>query len=134
MAVVVNAREEMRKALTMDLGCRIADAKSRIVASSPGVSRKIAAKLGMGQAVRRSAPNLGIDVTAAAKRRTIRVGGSLRKARFGKCAKRGKKLSKIARALGPRAVKVFTAGIAPEANYGAEVWGGGGGGSSMRKQ
>ncbi len=123
IAKITAAREAARVALTSDLGCRIAESKSRVVASSSRVARAIAGKLGMEYAVRRCAPNLGVDTTAGARRRTIRVGKSSRGARLTKLGKRGKKLAKIARILGGRAVKVFTAGIAPEATYGAEIWG-----------
>ncbi len=121
--IITEAREKLRETLTVDLGCRIAGAKTRVVASSASVSRGIAKRLDLPHAVRRSAPNLGVDATAGARRRVIRVGQSMRKARLGKGTARGRKLAKIARALGTRAVKIFTAGVAPEANYGAEVWG-----------
>ncbi len=119
----ISARDAVRKALTADLGCRIAEAKTRVVASSSRISRAIADRLGIGQAVRRCAPNLGIDITAGAQRRILRTSNSTRRKRLSNCGKRSRKLAKIASTLGRRAVRVFAAGIAPEANYGVEVWG-----------
>ncbi len=120
---MVDARNALHKMLTEGLGCRIAEAKSAIVASSSKVARQIAARLNMEGAVARCAPNLGVDATAGAKRRIIRTGKSKRKSRFTSCRARGRKLAAIAKTLGTRAVNIFTSGIAPEANYGAEVWG-----------
>ncbi len=120
---MVEAWHAAREALTGELGCRIANSKSRVVASSSATARTIAKRLGLDCAVRRCAPNLGIDATAGARRRIIRVGPSSRKVRLAGCIGRGRKLARIAKTLGSRAVKIFSSGIAPEANYGSEVWG-----------
>ncbi len=120
---MVAARKAAIAALTVDLGCKIAESKSRVVASSGKIARSIANKLGINHAIRRSAPNLGVDTTAGARRRVIRTGSSSRKLRFANCQRRGVKLARVARLLGGRAIKFFTAGIAPEANYGSEVRG-----------
>ncbi len=120
---ITSAWRNARAVLVADLGCKIADAKSRVVASSGRVARVIAGKLGIEHAVRRNAPNLGVDTTAGARRRTIRCGGSQRRKRFSIMGRRSRKLARLARTLGGRSIKVFTAGIAPQANYGAEIWG-----------
>ncbi len=98
---MVEAREALREVITKGLGCRIAAAKSCIVASSGKLSKHIARRLGMDQAVRRCAPNLGVDTTGGGRRRIIRVGGSRRKARFRNCRKRGKNCPASPRPSGP---------------------------------
>ncbi len=120
---LAEAREALHEVLTKDLKCRIAPAKSCIVASSGKVSRMLANKLGMKGAVRRCAPNLGVDATAGGRRKLVKTRGAKRRTRLAGSRLRGHKLAGIAKTLGSRAIKVYTTGIAPEANFGAEVWG-----------
>ncbi len=119
---VIGARESMVKCVTEDLGCTIAPGKSCLVASSAKAARNIATHLGLEHAIKRSAPNLGIDATAGGKRSRL-VMGSRRRARFRKGEGRRIRLRAVAKILGNKTVKLFVAGIAPEVNFGAEVWG-----------
>ncbi len=116
------AREMLIDCLTTELGCKVAHGKSCIVSSSSKVARRIANHFGIEQAVKRCAPNLGIDATAGGKRNRIKADAK-RTSRFRRGKLRGKKLHAVAKAVGDKAVKIFTVGIAPEMNFGAEVWG-----------
>ncbi len=120
---LVEARGILMDALVGDRGCQIAVDKSRVVATSAKVAREVTRRLGVEQAVVRAAPSLGIDVTAGGRRTALNQAGAMRRSRMNKGRRRRAKLRKVAKVLGGKVIKIYTAGIAPECNFGAEVWG-----------
>ncbi len=117
------ARNILMEALVGDRGCRIAADKTRVVATSAKVARQVTKRIGIDHAVARAAPSLGIDITAGGKRTALGQTGAMRKSRMSKGKSRRAKLRKVAKVLGGKVIRIYTAGIAPECNYGAEVWG-----------
>ncbi len=121
-ANAATAHAMMRRALVEELGCQLAPQKAAIIASSREVGRATARALQQEEALVDVAPNLGVDATAGKRRRCIRV-GSKKHGRFRAGKRRGWRLWAVARAVGRKALRIFTSGIAPGICYGAEVWG-----------
>ncbi len=121
-ADIVKAHDVMRRVLTVELGCCLAPQKAAIVASDREVGRKVARALKQEEALVGSAVNLGTDITAGATRRRISR-GSKRHARFRSTLGRGGRLWAVSKVLGRKALRLFTAGLAPSMSYGGEVWG-----------
>ncbi len=121
-ANITEAHAAMRRAVTQDLGCTLAAQKAAIVASHREVGQEVAARLRQQQALADFAPNLGMDTTAG-KRRGCLKASSKRHARLRSGLLRGKRLAAVARTVGRKALRIFTSGIGPGMNYGAEIWG-----------
>ncbi len=121
-ANIAEAHAAMRRAVTQDLGCTLAAQKAAIVASHRDVGLEVAAKVNQQQALADFAPNLGMDATAGKRRRCL-TASSKRHARLRTGLLRGRRLAVVARTLGRKALRVFTSGIGPGMNYGAEIWG-----------
>ncbi len=126
-AEVINALDAGEGLLSdvvhIDLCCRIEKSKAVVLSSSMQVrcalERLFGARAGKGGAV--NAPNLGIDYTAGANRRTQNKDGR-RRARFAKLRKQLKKIVTLRRVVGrKRAARVFAAGPMQMATYGAAV-------------
>ncbi len=63
-ADIIKAHDIMRRVLTVELGCSLAQHKAAIVASDREVGRRIATALRNEEALTGTAVNLGMDITA----------------------------------------------------------------------
>ncbi len=98
-ADIVKAQDILKRILTVELGCSLAQQKAAIVASDREVGRGIAKAINNEEALTASAANLGIDATAGGTRR--RIGrGSKRNARFKSTLGRGGRLWAVSKVLG----------------------------------
>ncbi len=104
------------------LGCRFADGKAAVTATTRGLAALIARRLHIPGGTRTAATLLGIDNTAAAPRAALRT-RSKKAARHKAAMARKRRLRQVQKAIGARARKIFVAGVQPSATYGAQIWG-----------
>jgi hypothetical protein len=122
-ADAIRAHGLVKQAITEGLGCKLAPQKAAVIASHKAVGQRIARALNLGDGLVSAAPNLGTDATAGKARRVLRRGAK-RWQRYRIGALRKKRLWAVARAVGRKAITIFTAGISPGITYGDEIWGG----------
>ncbi len=119
---LAEAHAALRQLVTDDLGCAFAAGKTAITASARSVAAALTRRLGVGGGVAGTACLLGIDSTAGAPRSRLRV-NSKKAARLRAALARRQRLSRLRKAVGVRAVRVFRAGVQPAATFDAAVWG-----------
>ncbi len=105
-----------------ELRCTIAAGKTAVSATTRALAAAITRGVGLAGGVRATSTILGVDNTAAAPRIRLRM-RSKRSARLKAAMARKKRLKQIQRAVGHRARKIYTAGVQPQATYGAAIWG-----------
>jgi hypothetical protein len=121
-AAAIRAHGLVKQAITEKLGCKLAPQKAAVIASHKAVGQRIARALNLGDGLVSSAPNLGTDATAGKARSVLRR-GSRRWQRYRIGALRKRRFWAVARAVGRKAITIFTAGISPGITYGDEIWG-----------
>ncbi len=118
---IVKAHGDLREAMER-LGCRFADAKTSITATTRRLASQVASRLGVEGGISSASCILGVDSTAGGRRSRLRV-GSKKGARLKAAMARRKRLDNLRRAVGSRASKVFRTGILPAAAYDSPIWG-----------
>ena len=119
---LVAARAKLIRLVERDIRGSIAQSKSTAVASSRWLAERLHSALGLAGAPREAIPNLGIDHVAGGSRVRL-ANASAKEGRWRAARRRGRRLRRITAALGSRAIRIFSAGVAPAASYGAAVWG-----------
>ncbi len=119
---LVDAANILHELMTEDLGCRIARGKTRVVASSDEVGRRISRAISgcVGGEMATAAPNLGVDF-AAGRRRAAHGRSNTRAQRLRKGFRRRKRLKRLAAVVGGRALGIFTTGTLSGMIYGSEI-------------
>ena len=118
----VQGSRELARAVTEGLGCKLALQKGGVVASDNRLAARVAKHLhGLPNSVEATIVNLGIDFFAGKKLRVARAG--TRAARMAKVAARRRRLSRVKSAVGGAVVRLYRAGIHPQAAFGTEVTG-----------
>ncbi len=122
VAEAIRVHDVIRKVLTRGLGCKLAAHKASVVASDAAAGKTVAAAVGRAGAAAESAANLGVDITAGGRR--SRIGRkSKRSIREKAGIGRGRRLWAVSKAIGRKALRIFTAGVAPAMCHGAQIWG-----------
>ncbi len=119
---ISEARSRLLRMISEVLGGRVAQDKSSVIASSKAVARRIMDRIGLEGEVRASMVNLGVDFTAGAPRRRV-MRASKRAIRWTKGLARRGRLVALRAAVGAKACRIFTGGVAPAVAYDAVVWG-----------
>ncbi len=118
---LVKARGDLEGAIE-GLGCRFAEGKTAITASTRRLAGTIARRIGAPDAVSSATCLLGIDNTAGAQRAKLNF-NSKKAARLRAAMARQKRLKSLRKTLGARAGRIFRAGLLPAATYDAPIWG-----------
>ena len=100
----------------------IAEDKTAVAASTYTLAKQLAADTGVKANVSALAANLGVDYTAA-KARPKPSKYTKWGTRQAKMKRRRSRLRRLRKAVGGKALKIYSAGVAPSGTYGAAIWG-----------
>jgi hypothetical protein len=113
------AEKELQHAIGVGLKARVAEGKAGLVATTKDLAEELKRRIpAIEGPVRRSMANLGTDCLAG-KRRGRLDKQTKRFNRMQKGLRRAQRLRILSNVVGDKARKIFVAGIAPAANYGA---------------
>ncbi len=120
-ADLTRARDDLATVM-QSLGCKFAEDKTIVTASSRRLAADLARRIGIAGSVTSAPCLLGVDCTAGATRARLK-GTSKKAARLRAALARKTKLRRLHKVIGSRANKIFRAGILPAATYDAPIWG-----------
>ena len=123
VAKIAEARRIIKRAMIEKLGCKFAEEKTAVVASSRAVAKQVARECGITSAITGIATNLGIDATAGKQVGATRSTASALSKRGRALKAKRKRIATLRKAAAGFSCKVFVAGPLAAASYGTEVWG-----------
>jgi hypothetical protein len=119
---VLDAHAVLAEAVEDDMGCKFAEGKTAVLATSRAATAALARRIGVGGGVAQHACILGVDNAAGRERRGLRA-GSRRAARLKKALARRTRLEKLDRVIGRKALTIYRAGVELAAAHDSPIWG-----------
>ncbi len=115
------AHDDLRQVMGR-LGCRFAEGRTSITATTRHLAAQVASRLGLNGSVTSASCILGVDNTAGGRRARLRA--KTKKAdRLRQALARKRRLQCLRKVVGSRAIRVFSTGVLPSAAYDPLVWG-----------